>query len=144
MVTADTVNEGGSRQVRGRHAYVQGETLKACWPGDIEPVLLELAADINILRHIPLSSVDIDENELLRVKNGLELTHDRLKQLWRQAFHARVAENRAHAAALEAAQARKAAPGSAADLERVESLWRLLRAAAGTALEAVKAREVAP
>jgi hypothetical protein len=58
----------------------------------------------------------------------------RLAALWGLAFKQKIADRRAHEAALEAAQARKAAPGSADDIEWAETLWDLLRAAAHTAL----------
>ena len=59
-----------------------------------------------------LSSVEIDEDELLRIKDNLLKSHTRLEALWEQAWDAQKAEHEAVNAALLSAEARKAAPGS--------------------------------
>jgi hypothetical protein len=48
---------------------------------------------------------------------------------------ARKAEKEAHQAALAAARAEKAAPGSKEDVKRAEALWTLLRSLVGVASE---------
>lgn len=52
------------------------------------------------------------------------------------------AEQQAHKAALAAAEAKRAAPGSVADLEKAQSLWACLRATAMVVLDECEKAEV--
>lgn len=100
------------------------------WPlGEIEPVILELETTIGIFHHLIHSPSQVEENEWSKLEDDLTAAARRIKQLWLAAYKQRGAENRAHAAALAAAEAERAAPGSAKDREQVETLWRILGAA---------------
>ncbi len=94
------------------------------------------------LRPIAASPYPAEDGELYHVQNQIIAHHGRLKASWQQVWEERKQESEAHAAALAAAQAHTAAPGSKADLEHVAGLWGLLAGAALVVFE--RAREAMP
>jgi hypothetical protein len=104
--------------------------------GDIEPALSELRATIGILGHMIDSPNEVTIAEWKTIEDRLTDAHNQLDDLWRRAWDERTADEDAHAAALAAAEARTAAPGSVADLERADSVWCILRSTAKVALQA--------
>ena len=119
------------------------ETEKYSWPlGDIELELSGLSTIASLVGHLATSEFPIETEVLNHVEDQITARHDRLKALWEQVWERRAREKDAHAAALAAAKARPAAPGSQADAERVAGCWGLLVAAAQVVLE--RAREAMP
>jgi hypothetical protein len=119
----------------------EADTPEPGWAvGDIEPVLWELRANIGILGHLAMAQNEVTPDEWQHVENGLIRVHTRLEALWSAAWEQWKAEREEHAAALAAAEARTAAPGSEADVKRAQALWVLLRSAATVTLERYEAR----
>jgi hypothetical protein len=111
--------------------------------GEIEPILLEMKAQIGIMDHLVASPNEVDAAEWYSVGNYLSDAHGRLKACWRPALEQQAVQRKAHEAALAVAQARTAAPGSVADLERADAVWALLRGTAKVmAQECAAARSV--
>ncbi len=104
--------------------------------GDVEPLLARLETLTGFLGHLAASDAPVTEDQLRHIQTDLIGLHRRLKALWQKAWEEWADDRTAQAATLAAAQAAKAAPGSPADVKHAEGLWRLLRAAAETTLNA--------
>jgi hypothetical protein len=103
--------------------------------GALEPAILDLRTALNILGHLIDAHTDVDQNTWQSVEDDLNDATGVIQQLWQKAWEQRIAEDRAHEAALAAAKAERAAPGSEKDRKQVESLWKLLRSAASVAAD---------
>jgi hypothetical protein len=113
----------------------EADTPEPEWPlGDIELVLFDLGANIGILGHLATAEGEVTQDEWQYVENNLISIHRRLEALWSAAMKQSKTKLEAHREALAEAQARTAAPGSAADIERAEALWDVLRAVATVVL----------
>jgi hypothetical protein len=103
--------------------------------GDVEPVLHGLKAEIAILGHLINTPDEVESSTWARVEDALIASHARLQEIWHGAWCFQIAERDAAAAALAAAKAERAAPGSVYDAKQARSAWRLLRSAAEVTLE---------
>lgn len=103
---------------------------------DIETALLEMRGLIATLGYIINKAEEPADAALHVVQTGLQRIHADLTAQWQRVWRETYAERVAYAEALEAANARKAAPGSPADLEHARGLWALLRSAAKVAADA--------
>jgi hypothetical protein len=102
----------------------------------IEPVILDLESTIGIMTHVASGEVEIvSQEEWLKLANDLHKGVAEIKELWKSVWDEAKAEKVAHKAALAAARAEKAAPGSKEEAERAEALWTLLRSLVGVASE---------
>jgi hypothetical protein len=121
----------------------EADTPEPEWPlGDIELVLFDLGANIGILGHLATSEGEVTQDQWQYVENNLISIHRRLEALWLAAMKQSKTKFEAHREELAEAQARTAAPGSAADIERAEALWDILRGVATVALR--KCNEAMP
>jgi hypothetical protein len=109
---------------------------------EIEPALYELRANIGILGHLAMSDNEVTKDEWQYVEGNLITIHRRLDALWTTVWEQQKAQKQEHVEALAAAEeelaeakAQAAAPGSAADIEHAEFLWRMLRRVAAVTLE---------
>jgi hypothetical protein len=98
--------------------------------GGLEPAILNLRATVGILHHLAHSPSQVELDEWGKVEDDLNAAAAEIKELWRAAWDQRIREDRAHEAALAAAEAKKAAPGSPEDVRSAEFMWAMLRSAA--------------
>jgi hypothetical protein len=108
--------------------------------GDIEPALADLRTLTSLLGHLAASAYEVTPDHLHYIEDRLTELHERLDSVWHRAWDQQKAERATHAAALAAAEARRAAPGSAADVAAAEALWSLVRAWGSIATEAADKR----
>jgi hypothetical protein len=103
--------------------------------GEIETLMHDLHGTVGLLGHMAHSPNHVEPAELVQVRERLDELTSQLDAEWQKAWDQTVAQDRAQRAALAAAEARKASPGSVADIEFARSLWGLLRGAAGATIE---------
>jgi hypothetical protein len=80
--------------------------------GDVEPVLHNLKAEIAILGHLIATPDEVASITWARLEDAMTNTHTALWDRWHGSWRFRIAERNEAMAALEAAQAERAAPGS--------------------------------
>jgi hypothetical protein len=112
------------------------ETETCDWPlGDLEPVICDLRATVEILGHLITANSahdnEVNDDAFRKVESDLMDYSKRIEELWHLAWDKRNAEMIAaeaeHAAALAAVRAEKAAPGSAETVGRADAVWTMLR-----------------
>ena len=99
---------------------------------DIETSLIELKGISILVGHLEASGQDISPAALSVIRERLGFLHDTLAAEWKTAFAERNAAREAWDAERQELKAAPAAPGSIADVERAETLWKLLEAANAT------------
>ena len=140
MVGADVVLPAADREPAVAEADVarpsrltEDAELEDCAIFDLESVFVDMRADIAIIGHIATSEREVSPDVWRRIEDHLDLVCDTLETSWKVAFeHRHVLHNvlkaeRAANKALKRARIEKAAPGSAADIERAEAMWTTLR-----------------
>jgi hypothetical protein len=119
------------------------------WPlGDIEPALVDLHTLAHMMGHLRESPFQVEAEAWQNIESQLEDVHERLHDLWRKACDKQKAADLATEAALAAAKAERAAPGSVADVKSAHACWSMLRSAAKVMLDhsndALQPRHVTP
>jgi hypothetical protein len=99
--------------------------------GDVEPVLHKLKAEIAIFGHLLNTPDKVDPDTFAQLEDSLIESHAALVDRWHGSWRFEMQERNAAMAALEAAKAERAAPGSKADIQYAEMLWSMLAAVAG-------------
>jgi len=103
--------------------------------GDVEPVLLNLKAEIAILGHLINAPDDVEPETWARLEDALLASHAALKERWHGAWRFHLAERNAAVEELKAAKAERGPPGSVDDIKNADAVWGLLYAAATVTLE---------
>jgi hypothetical protein len=106
------------------------------WPlGDIEPALTDLRTLARMMGHLRESPFQVEAEAWQNIESQLEDVHERLHDLWRKAWDKQKAADLATEAAMAAAKAERAAPGSVADVKSAHACWSMLRTAAKVMLD---------
>src|ERR1019366_4049882 len=120
------------------------DTMEEWEIGDVEPVLLNLKAEIAIRGHLINTPDDVESDTWARLEDALIASHAALIERWHGAWRFEISERKTAMEALKAAKAERDAPGSAGDVEQAESCWRLLRSAGKVVLDMCEERDLAP
>jgi hypothetical protein len=110
---------------------------------DLEPAIAELRDNLGIMGHLIDSPHAVEADQWRRIEDRLNDAADQINELWRRAWDERCAMMEAHEAALAAAKATKAAPGSVADVENARAYWSMLHVIASQAATACQKAEAA-
>jgi hypothetical protein len=104
---------------------------------DLGDLVADMDGTVRILMHLADSRdvQSISANEWGRLGRDLHDGLCKIKELAAADVEERRAWEEAHKAALAAARAEKAVPGSKEDIERANALWTLLRSLVGVASE---------
>jgi hypothetical protein len=102
---------------------------------DLEPALGDLRTLARMMAHLAESPLEVDPEEWLHLRSQLIDVHGRLHGLWQCVWDEQKAEHAAAKAALEAAKAERAAPGSVEDVKSAHACWSMLRTAAKVMLD---------
>jgi hypothetical protein len=102
---------------------------------DLGDLVADMDDTVRILMHLADSRAHVSANEWGKLGRDLHDGLCKIKELAAADVEESQAIKEAHKAALAAARAEKAAPGSKEDGERAEALWTLLRSLVGVASE---------
>jgi hypothetical protein len=102
---------------------------------DLEPALGDLRTLARMMVHLAESPLEVDPEEWLHLRSQLIDVHGRLHGLWQCVWDEQKAERAAAKAALEAAKAERAAPGSVEDVKSARACWSMLSTAAKVMLD---------
>lgn len=100
----------------------------------IQAGLADMVATIKLLGHLALSSEKVSGGEWLQVQGRLRDLRTELADSFSDMAECWSADIAEYQAALAAAKAERAAPGSQIDVERAQALWTMLRSTATVAL----------